>query len=302
MSEHRRLSFSSASARVQYHLLMGLFHLAVTRGLYGRFARGLGRIFNARNAVYLSEGGAPAFKIYLNDGYWTRFALYHRDYEPEVARVLSSAAGQTGLFCDLGANMGYWTVRAAPLFDQIIAVEAAQETFARLRENTEGLANVTRQRKAVHTRSGERLSFLNVPNSHASARLAETDEGADETVTTLAIDDLVPAGTAALIKLDVEGAEIAAFDGARRAIKEGAVIIYEDHGNDPSCQPSDYLLNRLKISVYSARNGLEQLSTVAAVRALKTDPFKGYNFVAARQDSPLLVAIRKRFAISGPDG
>ncbi len=300
MSEHRRLSFSGASARVQYHLLMGLFHLAVTRGLYGRFARGLGRIFNARNAVYLSEGGAPAFKIYLNDGYWTRFALYHHDYEPEVARVLSSAAGQTGLFCDLGANMGYWTLRAAPLFDRVIAVEAAEQTFAHLCENTEGLANVTRQRNAVHTRSGERLRFLNVPDSHASARLAGADEGADETVTTLAIDDLVPAGTAALIKLDVEGAEIAAFDGARRAIEEGAVIIYEDHGNDPACQPSDHLLNRLKISVYSAQIGLEKLGSVAAVRALKTDPFKGYNFVAARQDSPLLAAIRERFAISGP--
>lgn len=54
---HRRLSFSGPAARVQYALLMGLFRLAITRPLYGRFARGLGRIFGADTAVWLHEGG-----------------------------------------------------------------------------------------------------------------------------------------------------------------------------------------------------------------------------------------------------
>ena len=108
-----KLSFSNTGARVQYHVLMGLFHLSITRGLYGLFARGLGHIFDNENAVYLTQNGEPPFKIYLNDGYWTRFVLYHHDYEPEVEKVIKSATGHTDLFCDLGSNKGYWTVRAA---------------------------------------------------------------------------------------------------------------------------------------------------------------------------------------------
>lgn len=299
MSQNQKIGFSSLSARIQYHLLMTLFRVAVTRGLYGRFARGLGRVFSPRNAVFIRQGEEPAFKIYLNDGYWTRFALYRTDYEPEVAAVLQVAAGHTDVFCDLGANKGYWSVRAAPHFAQIHAVEASAQTFEALTENVGDLSNVTRHKRAIHTESGRKLQFLNVPLSHASARIAETEEGADETVETIAIDDLIPAGTAALIKLDVEGAEIAAFDGAARALAEGSVFIYEDHGNDPECLPSAHVLREAKNRVYFIAKKPKRLSSVAEINAVKTDPYKGYNFLVARQDSKLLRAILEGFAKRG---
>ncbi|WP_306114877.1 MULTISPECIES: FkbM family methyltransferase [unclassified Roseovarius] len=299
MSQNRKIGFSSAAARVQYLLLMGLFRLAVTRGLYGRFARGLGRVFSPQNAVFVRQGDEPPFKIYLNDGYWTRFALYHTDYETEVETVLHHAAGHTDVFCDLGANKGYWSVRAAPLFSQIHAVEAAAGTFASLTENVDTLPNVTRHKRAIHAESGRKLQFLNVPLSHASARIAEANEGADETVETIAIDDLIPSGTAALIKLDVEGAEIAAFDGAGRALSDGSVFIYEDHGNDPACLPSAHVLKNPENSVYFVSNTPRKLCTVAEIRAVKTDPFKGYNFLVARAESELLRAILEGFAKPG---
>ncbi len=296
MPQNRKISFSGPSARVQYLLLMGLFRLAVTRGLYGRFARGLGRVFPSQNAVFVQQGNESAFKIYLNDGYWTRFALYRTDYEPEVATVLRAAAGHTDMFCDLGANKGYWSVRAAPHFAHIHAVEASAETFAALTENVVGLPNVVRHKRAIHTESGRKLRFLNVPLSHASARIAEASEGADETVETIAIDDLIPAGTAALIKLDVEGAEIAAFDGAERALDDGSVFIYEDHGNDAECLPSAHLLQDGKNSVYSIGIMPRRLHSVPEIRAVKTDPYKGYNFLVARRESELLRAILEGFA------
>ncbi len=299
MAQRSSISFSTLASRLQYLLLMGLFRVAVTRGLYGAFARGLGRLFSARNAVYLSREGEPPFKIYLNDGYWTRFALYHRDYEPEVARVLKAAAGHTEVFCDLGANKGFWSVRAAPKFSQVIAVEASAQTFEALLENTKDLPNVTRHKRAIHAESGLKLQFLNVPLSHASARIADAAEGADESVETIAIDDLLTDGTAALIKLDVEGAEIAAFEGGKRALSDGSVMVYEDHGNDPECLPSEYLLRDPDISIYATFGEPKKLRTVAEIRALKTDPFKGYNFLAAREDSPLLHDILEAFATSG---
>ena len=296
----RELTFSRASARLQYRLLMGLFRVAVTRGLYGRFARGLARLFPAENAVWLHEGGAPPFRIALDDGYWTRFALYHAPYEPEVAAVLHAARGATPLFCDLGANTGYWTTRAAPLFEQVIAVEAAQQTFARLEANAAHLSNVTLHRAAIHARSGETMTFVNTHLSHASARLASggaaTDADRTETVETLAIDALVAAGRPALIKLDVEGAEIAAIDGAARALEDGTVLIYEDHGNDPACTVSAHLLDLPGMRLFHVAEDLVAMPDLASIRALKTDAFKGYNFVAAQDTSPLLPRIAQGFA------
>jgi len=295
-----RLTFSSPSARVQYHLLMGLFRLAVTRALYGRFARGLARLFPQGNTVTLHEGGAPPFRIDLSDGYWTRFALYRAPYEPEVGAVLRAAAGATPLFCDLGANKGWWTTRAAPLFERVIAVEASGATFAALQENAGDLPNVTLHRAAIHARSGEVMRFVNTHLSHASARLmGDTPAGTGdriESVPTLAVDDLVPEGTAALIKLDVEGAEIAAIDGAARALRDGAVLIYEDHGNDPACTVSAHLLQDPDMVVFAIEGGLMPLPDLAAIAARKIDPYKGYNFLAARSTSPLLATLRARFA------
>ncbi|MGI3212278.1 FkbM family methyltransferase [Roseovarius tibetensis] len=300
------LSFSGPAARVQYALLMGLFRLAVTRPLYGRFARGLGRLFGPDTAVWLHEGGAPPYRISLDDGYWTRFALYHAPYEPEVARVLRAAAGATPLFCDLGANKGYWTTRAASLFDRVIAAEASQDTFRDLSENAGDLDNVTLHRAAIHTRSGEVLTFVNTHNSHASARLqADAPAGARdrvEQVETRAIDDLVPAGTPALIKLDVEGAEIAAIDGAARALTDGAVLIYEDHGNDPACTVSAHLLDQPDMRVFAIHDALVPMPDITTLRGLKTDPYKGYNFLAARHDSPLLTRIAEGFANPAQSG
>lgn len=295
MPHARHLRFSSPKARVQYAILMGLFRLAWSRGAYGAMARGLGHLFGPRGAVYLSEAGGAPFRIALNDGYWTRFALRGVPYEPEVAAALAAAAGHTPLFCDLGANKGYWTCRAVPLYRRIIAVEAAAQTFAELRGNADALPNVTLHRAAIFDRSGEVLRFVNVHNSHASARLQGTDtpgpQDAVEEVETLAIDDLVPPGSAALIKLDVEGAEIAAISGAPRALRDGSVLIYEDHGGDPACAPSAHLLDQTGIEIYALEHGVARIRDLGALRALKADPFKGYNFIAAEGTSPLLAAM-----------
>jgi FkbM family methyltransferase len=302
----RRLSFSGPAARVQYALLMGFFRLAVTRPLYGRFARGLGRIFGPDTAVWLHEDAAPAYRIALDDGHWTRFALYHAPYEPEVARVVHAAAGATPLFCDLGANKGYWTTRAAPLFERVIAVEASGATYQDLAGNAGPLPNVTLYRAAIHARSGEVLSFVNTWRSHASARLDEgrpaRPEDRVERVETVAIDDLVPAGTAALIKLDVEGAEIAAIDGAAHALAAGAVLIYEDHGNDPDCTVSAHLLRDPDMRLFAIDDELVPMPDIATLHGRKTDPFKGYNFLAARHDSALLARIAEGFATIAKPG
>lgn len=295
-----KILLTGRCARVQYHILMALYRIAVNRYLYGIFARGLGRVFPQTNAAFLPMPGGSTFKIYLHDAYWTRFALFHSNYEPEVRHVIDAAAGHTPLFCDLGANKGYWSVYAASAFPDVLAVEASQATYAQLIENVGNLTNVTPRRAAVFSTSGQKMTFVNTYQSHASARLSpDGHSGARdiaETVRTCSVDDLVPPGTAALIKLDVEGAEIAAIDGATRALAEGSVLIYEDHGADATCAPSAHLLGVADISLYCIGNTANRVSNISAIRALKTDRYNGYNFLAARTDSPLLAAIVEAFA------
>ncbi len=298
MADRQPLTFVGSSAKAQYMTLMGLFRLAVlNRYLFGIFTRALARLFPSENAVLLMLSSGGQYKIYLNDAYWTRFALFRDDYELEVGKVIQKAQGYADIFCDLGANKGYWSVFAAPLYKQIFAIEASSVTYKTLTENTERLANVSRRWAAIYATSNEELNFVNVHNSHASARLgAGGSSDSVETVETIAIDDLLPAKTAALIKLDVEGAEISAIDGAKRALMDGSVLIYEDHGSDISCAPSAHLLSLPGIRLYSVQNSLKRLHSVEEVLAQKGDKYTGFNFLAAHEGSGLLAGLLEGFA------
>ena len=117
-----------------------------------------------------------------------------------------------------------------------------------------------------------------------------------EDVETIRIDDLVPKGIAALIKLDVEGAEIPAIVGASRAMEEGSVLIYEDHGSDLASEVSMHLLDLGDICLYSIETGGDMVTELSQLKAIKTDHYKGYNFLAGRKNSALLATIIENFA------
>ncbi|MEO0894745.1 MAG: FkbM family methyltransferase [Pseudomonadota bacterium] len=302
--DERIIRFEGRGARWQYGVLMTLYRMVFNRWLYGIFCRLLGLFFDSDTKVVLDLGGGKAFRVYLNDGYWTRFYLYHKDYEPEVRRVLNAARGHAAVFCDLGANSGLWSVYGSSLFDRVIAVEAAESTYGRLVENTGDLPNVKTHHAAIYERSGEILRFVNVHNSHASAHLdLDTPPGTQDTfeeVKTLRVDDAVPPGEGALIKLDVEGAEIAAVKGAARAIEEGGIFIYEDHGSDQTSEVTRFFMEMEDMRVYSIEKQPELIIDLDHLRRIKTDRFKGYNFLAGRSGSALFMAIVEGFANDPP--
>jgi len=69
------------------------------------------------------------------------------------------------------------------------------------------------------------------------------------------------------------------------------VAIYEAHGNDPACTPTDWLLGRGGFSLWSLEDRPRRIDSLVQARALKTDRFKGYNFLAAQDGAPLLSSI-----------
>jgi FkbM family methyltransferase len=191
----------------------------ITRGFEALHLRGaptvlryLGRLQPDRLAtVVLPSGESITFPAW--DAYWCRYLYAGVPYEPDVETILRRFAPGRVLV-DCGANIGYWSARAERLgFAGAVAVEANPEHIPLLERNFAGPVH----HAAVHSRSGEQLYL----GGHGVAG-ALAESGAP--VRSLALRDLgLP--QPAVVKLDVEGAEIAAIKGAKGV---DAVFVYED--------------------------------------------------------------------------
>jgi len=148
----------------------------------------------------------------------------NRVYEPELTRFFerSVRSGQTAI--DLGAHIGYFTLLFAQLVGPegcVVAFEPDDENFEILKRNVQanGYANVALRRQAVADRSGRTLLYRSPVNS-GDHRLV--DDGAREAVEVevVALDEVLPQlrGVVQWIKLDVQGAELAALRGMRSLI------------------------------------------------------------------------------------
>ena len=161
--------------------------------------------------VTLPAGQRISFPAY--DEYWARFLYAGAEFEPDVETIFRRFANGRTLI-DCGANIGYWSVRAKELgFRQAIAIEAQEALIPILKRNFDGAVI----HAAVHSRSGETMLL---EGHGAAAALGKQGKA----VSTLALADLKVAGPT-IVKLDIEGAEIDAINGA-----EGmdAMFVYED--------------------------------------------------------------------------
>lgn len=173
--------------------------------------------------VKLPHGQAITFPAF--DAYWCRYLWASVPYERDVEQIFRKL-GRGRVLVDCGANIGYWSVRAGEFgFTRVVAVEANEALLPLLRQNlSANAAESTLLHAAVYSASGETL-FLDRVQMHACAGIG--DKGLP--VTSVALADLVrdiPPGQEIVAKLDVEGAEIAAIEGADG--RAGIIFVYED--------------------------------------------------------------------------
>jgi FkbM family methyltransferase len=298
-----------ASVRVKYSILKSsaaLLRSVGDRGLR-KVCRFISPFFSRDNSAIVEFKGRR-FRVYLNDDYWVRYALFGFTYEMEVANVLDELLDCRAVFLDCGANIGYWSVYAGKKVGsrhRVVAVEPSESTFARLVENSElNDRSFSVVRKAVYSRSGETLQFRvdaarHDSNSIVHEGVAEAHCCRSERIDSITVDDLferipIPDNAVSniVVKLDVEGAECEAFQGAQGLIGRGAVFIYEDHGCDPACRSTESAL-RNGLEVYFLVSEMEPVRVLdlKQLAARKTCPTKGYNLVAARRDSPAMTRL-----------
>lgn len=228
-----------------------------------------------------------------SDPYWNRMLLRSYDHEPEMARFLRLIAGVDYGFVDCGANIGYWSVFVASGAGGgklALAIEASATTFALLSANIAPHANrVTAFHRAILDRSGVEVR-LNTEAHEARGIASQGEASGGESVTSIAIDDLLAqqgwTGRRLVVKLDVEGVEREALAGMERALRDDALVIYEDHGSDPDHALTRHILDERDLEVRLLLDErIVPISQAGELDAHKRDRTKGYNLLAMSRSS-----------------
>ena len=178
-----------------------------------------------RRAIAVAPLGMRKIVFPAFDAYWGRHLWAGAAYEPDVEQIFRKLGAGRALI-DCGANIGYWSVRSPEFgFTCAVAVEANQELVPFLSENFR-LNRIPGRavHAAVYSSSGKQL-YLGGTNAHAQGAIASQGMPVTSvTIADLCKDVAAPRGIVA--KLDVEGAEIDALDGAGDVAD--IIFVYED--------------------------------------------------------------------------
>ena len=155
-----------------------------------------------------------------------------RDQTAEFA-VIRGHLRPGDIACDIGANKGSfipWLSRWCGS-GRVVAFEPQPEFARRLAEacRATGLDNVTVEAKAVYSHSGRQELFVpagHSPGASLTHKAAEARSFTTLSVPVVALDDYFAAGERiALLKIDVEGAELGVFKGAERILRQHAPLL-----------------------------------------------------------------------------
>lgn len=271
-----------------YSLLGGLIARHRWRG--GRWLRRhmLGSLEADFAVMRFSEDAVLRFQV--KDSYWNRLLLRGFEYEMPLASLFQRLKDHDYSLIDCGANLGFWSVLVSSKAlgaKRVLAIEALKSNFELLQANRD--LNGHRfecWHRAVYSVAGEAIDIYGDAGTHYGVSVRQDWHNAKcaGRVTTTTIDEaarhLRMSGGQIAIKLDVEGAEVEALDGAIDTLASGALLIYEDHPRDYLHKPTAYLLERgLQVRLLTA----ERSVPIRDPQALTVEKRRGdyeYNLVA----------------------
>ncbi len=153
------------------------------------------------------------------------------NHEDSLEPVLAGLLPDGGVFVDVGAHVGRWTLRLARKASQVYAVEPNPDTAAVLRAHI--ALNDVRDVDVLELAAWDsetRLS-LSDPAEKVSGGSTRVVEGDDGTVLARPLDDVFAGlDRLHLVKLDVEGADLHALRGLRATLARLTPTLFiEDH-------------------------------------------------------------------------
>lgn len=198
-------------------------------GIYATHAFLFRLLYPNRNVIEIQGS-----KMYVNpDGLPKSFAKTFQSYvlfsgwEELTTRMFKKIVKEGDVVVDLGANIGYFTLLAARLVGKkgkVYAFEPEPINYSLLLKNISlnGYDNVVAMQKAVSNTTGKIAFYLSSMDTgaHTMYQSHETREFIEVESVTLDEffkDKIHPID---VIKMDIEGAEIAALSGMERTIRE----------------------------------------------------------------------------------
>nr|MBA3574282.1 FkbM family methyltransferase [Pseudonocardiales bacterium] len=231
-------------------------------------------------APVLCDAGVLLFPA--DDQVVRAWVAYHRSWErPEAELLERLARGRHGTFLDVGAHVGYHTVRLLSLLPEVraVAVEPNPAVLDMLRANL-ATAGIDERVTVLPVAAWDRDTVVGLHQ-------VETDNSGDYRVVpdgALRVDALrldtvaaVISGEVAVVKVDLQGRDhraIAGLDAVLRCDRPDVVCEFcpdaiEELGDDPH-----QVLEGYRALGYAAHDvdGTPQSSTAALVRAARDDP------------------------------
>lgn len=237
MSWRRRLLH--AMGRLSPGVLRALVRLKSANPLLQRLVSRVGDQLRGQ-AVTIPHGAGSGLRF--NAGRSNLSYALGTNEEP-VQEALVRLLRPGDILYDIGANVGFFSLIGARLVGptgHVYAFEPAPENVATLKENAarNGFTNVTVLAKAAAASSGPGTLVLSDIPTVAWLSRDNEDEAQRPTlpVELSAVDDLVASGEVAppaVVKIDVEGAEIDVITGMTATIgKHRPIILCEMHGTN----------------------------------------------------------------------
>ncbi|WP_420151462.1 FkbM family methyltransferase [Spirosoma sp.] len=226
------------------------------------------------------------FKLYI-DQHDTLQVAGHGRFEEAEFNALMSFLREDSVMVDIGANMGYYTVRAAQKLKRgkVIAFEPDPGNFAILQKNVaiNQLSNVVLNNAALSNRT-ETMRLYKHPFNVGDYRLYNDGDFTEFVdVPTLQLDDAV-SERIDLIKIDVQGFEYFALSGAYQLLTRFHPVVFSEFWprglHNSGASPTTYL-NMMEelgytVSLINEINQRIEPQSYEALRILSEEPTNRY--------------------------
>lgn len=260
------LESSSYRFRIGVGLMRAATSLTAPFGYAGisRLHGAIGKMFPQKSITEIGLAGGGVFCFPSGDYYYNRLLSRGWDYEEDIQAILKTLKNTKYSFVDIGANFGFFSVLASSEAfgsQSVVAVEPSLLVSNILERNLAPHAALSkRYRLAIDSSSGNEVKLYGT--RHAGFSLSDEWYGAGklavDVVKTVSIDDLmVIAGLQSekyplLIKLEVEGIEMRALQGAVETLQGDVAIILEEADRTGISEATKYVFLNLGFQMFYA--------------------------------------------------
>lgn len=163
--------------------------------------------------------------------------FWYGHYEKELGELLKKVVRPGDVFLDLGANIGYFSLLVAinSPSANIISFEPVKDLFQNMNDNISlnNIKNISTINAAAGEINEEKDLFISTPDNSgmSSFHQPENYSGKKESVKVVSIDEWFKTSALSkidIIKLDIEGSELAALKGMKEVLqKQKPILIVE---------------------------------------------------------------------------